>query len=201
MDNFIPWRMFIQPAFTNNCMKAVTCSMRNSLALAIAGFVVLLCLAAPAAKAQLSPFSLGLQAGVSYSGWNLALVGQCHLRDFSAYLGPSMSLNRGLPGKGPIGINTGLNYHLPSKLDWLNSLVNLDYQLHFFNAAGQKSTVIHEFHLAYGLEFHVTESFSIVQTLGYGGYIESNPATTLGGERRNFSGYGGLVRLKAGYHF
>jgi hypothetical protein len=163
--------------------------------------LITLLLPMAAVRAQLSPFSLGLQAGVSYSGWNLALVGQCHWQDFSAYLGPSMSLNRGLPGKGPIGINTGLNYHLPSRIDWLSSLVNLDYQLHFFNAAGAKATAIHEFHLAYGLEFHITEAISIVQLLGYGGYLESNPSTTAGGDRRNFTGYGGLVRLKAGYHF
>ncbi len=175
--------------------------MRIWLALAFAGLILLSCAPTTVAKAQLSPFSLGLQAGVSYSGWNLALVGQYHRKDFSAYLGPSMSLNRGLPGRGPIGINTGFNYHLPSRINWLSSLVNLDYQLHFFQALGQKSTAIHELHVAYGLEFHVTESFSIVQMLGYGGYLESNPPLAIGGERRNFSGYGGLVRLKAGYQF
>ncbi len=149
--------------------------------------------------AQQRPFSLGLQAGVSYSGWNVALVGEYHLRDFSAYLGPSMSLNRGLPGKGPIGLDTGLNYHLPSSKKWLGSLVNVDYQFHFFSPTERKPTLIHEFHLSYGLEFHITQSFSVVQQLGYGGYLESNPVTT--GGRRSISGYGGLVRVKAGYQF
>ena len=149
--------------------------------------------------AQQGPFSLGLQAGVSYSGWNLALVGQYHLRDFSAYLGPSMSLNRGLPGKGPVGIDTGVNYHLPSTKKWLGSLVNVDYQFHFFTPTDRKATLIHEFHLSYGLEFHITPALSVVQQLGYGGYLESNPITA--GGRRNNSGYGGLVRVKAGYQF
>jgi hypothetical protein len=149
--------------------------------------------------AQQSPFSVGLQAGVSYSGWNLALVGQYHLKDFSAYAGPSMSLNRGLLGKGPLGLSTGLNYHLPSTKTWLSSLVNMDYQLHFFNPAGSQATRIHEFHLSYGLEFHVTKSISLVQQLGYGGWLESNPRP--GGSRKTVSGYGGLVRVRAGYRF
>ncbi len=161
--------------------------------------VLLVLLFSARAFAQKSAFSLGLQAGVSYSGWNLALVGQYHLDDFSAYLGPSLSLNRGLPGKGPIGLNTGLNYHLPSTKKWLGSLVNLDYQLHFFELADLPPRLIHELHLSYGLEFHITPAFSLVQQLGYGTWIESNPVAT--GGRKSFSGYGGLVRLKAGYRF
>lgn len=149
--------------------------------------------------AQQSPFSLGLQAGVSYSGWNLALVGEYHLQDFSAYLGPSMSLNRGLPGRGPIGLATGANYHIASTKNWLGSLVNVDYQLHFFGPAEARPSIIHEVHLSYGLEFHVTESFFVVQQLGFGGYLESNPVAA--GGRKTLSGYDGLVRLKAGYRF
>jgi hypothetical protein len=160
---------------------------------------VLLLLPASALVAQQSAFSVGLQAGVSYTGWNIALVGQYHLQSFSAYLGPSMTLNRGLPGKGPMGINTGLNYHLPSAKKWLSTLVNLDYQLHFFSAVAARPSLIHELHLNYGLEFHITPTFSVVQLLGYGGYLESNPAAA--GGRKNFSGYGGLVRVKAGYRF
>lgn len=163
--------------------------------------LLLLLLPVGRAVAQQSPFSLGLQAGVSYSGWNLALIGQYHLQDFSAYAGPSMSLNRGLPGRGPIGLNTGLNYHLPSaKLNWLGSVINLDYQLHFFAPANApEASRIHEFHLSYGLEFHITKSFSLVQQLGYGLWLESN--TLANGTRKTISGYGGLVRLRAGYRF
>lgn len=148
--------------------------------------------------AQRAPISLGLQAGISYSGWNVALLGQYHHQDFSAYLGPSMSLNRGLPGKGPLGLSAGLNYHLPSRLDWLSSLVNVDYQLHFFSSPDVKAQQIQEFHLSYGLEFHVTPALTLVQQLGYGGWLQST--TTTEGRATN-SGYSGLVRLKAGYHF
>ncbi|MFN8396433.1 MAG: hypothetical protein U0176_17540 [Bacteroidia bacterium] len=158
-------------------------------------------LAAHAAFGQNSPMSVALQAGVSYSGWNLALVGQAHLKDFSVYLGPSVSLNRGLPGRGPIGLDSGVNYHIASKKDWLGSRVNLDYQLHFFRPAGAESAAIHEFYLSYGLEFHVTKSFSLTQQFGYGGYLESNPPVAGGSGRRNFTGYGGLLRLWAGYRF
>lgn len=150
---------------------------------------------------QSSPVSVALQAGVSYSGWNLALVGQAHLQDFSVYIGPSISLNRGLPGRGPVGLDSGLNYHIPSTKEWLGSRVNLDYQLHFFRPGSMGATAIHEFYLSYGLEFHITDSFSLTQQLGYGGYLESNPPTAAGGERRNFTGYGGLLRLWAGYRF
>jgi hypothetical protein len=149
--------------------------------------------------AQQSPFSVGLQAGVSYSGWNLALVGQYHLNDFSGYVGPSLTLNRGAIGKGPMGLNAGLNYHLPNAKKWLGSLVNLDYQLHFFKPGDIGTARIQEFHLSYGLEFRITESFSLIQQMGYGFYLESNPM--VGGGRRSLSGYGGLLRLKAGYRF
>lgn len=160
-----------------------------------------LLLAANIAHGQSSPMSVALQAGVSYSGWNLALVGQAHLRDFSVYLGPSVSLNRGLPGKGPLGLDSGLNYHIPSSKDWLGTRVNLDYQLHFFKPGGGETAAIHELYLSYGLEFHLTESFSLTQQFGYGGYLESNPPAVAGGGRRNFTGYGGLLRLWAGYRF
>jgi hypothetical protein len=179
----------------NNSAKRLNCRMMRLLR----PLVLLVLLFSARAVAQQGPFSMGLQAGVSYSGWNLALVGQYNLDDFSAYLGPSISLNRGLPGKGPIGLNTGLNYHLPSSKKWISSLVNMDYQLHFFSLAASAPRIIHEFHLSYGLEFHITESLCVVQQLGYGGYLESNPVAT--GGRKSFSGYGGLVRLKAGYRF
>lgn len=162
--------------------------------------IALLIALAPATQAQTqrSPYALGLQAGISYSGWNLALLGQYHFRDFSAYLGPSMSINRSVPGKGPIGLNSGLNYHLPSRLDWLSSLVTLDYQLHFFQSPDVQGQRIQEFHLGYGLEFHVTPAITLVQQLGYGGWLESN--MTANG-RETQSGYSGLLRLKAGYQF
>jgi hypothetical protein len=163
-------------------------------------WAMMLLIASGRAVAQATPISLGLQAGVSYSGWNLALVGQYHLDQVSAYLGPSISLNRGLPGRGPIGLCTGANLHIPSTKAWVSSLVNLDYQLHFFRAAGTEATAIHEVNVGYGLEFHVTEAFTIVQQLGVGGYLESNPGVP-GGNRRNISGYNGLVRLRAGYRF
>lgn len=150
--------------------------------------------------AQASPFSLGLQAGVSYSGWNVAVVGQYHFHDFSAYLGPSLSLNRALPGRGPLGLDTGINYHLPTAKSWLGTVVNLDYQFHFFHAAGAAATCLHELYLTYGLEFRLTKTVFLVQQLGYGGYLESNPGIA-GDGRRNFTGYGGLVRLRAGYRF
>jgi hypothetical protein len=156
------------------------------------------------AAAQSGPFSLGLQAGVSYSGWNLALVGQYRVDDFSGYLGPSISLNRGLPNRGPVGLCTGANFHIPSTKTWISSLVNLDYQLHFFSAAGAAgAAAVHEWHLSYGVELHVSDAFSIVQSLGYGGWLESNPGVSGvgGGGRRNVTGYGGLVRVRAGYRF
>lgn len=149
-------------------------------------------------QAQQSPFSLGLQAGVSYSGWNLALVGQYHLNDFSAYLGPSISLNRGLPGKGPTGFNTGINYEIPSTHNRLSSLINLDYQFNFSKTGTEFSSVLNEFHLSYGIIFKVTESFSLIQQMGYGGHLETNK---VGDSKKTFSGYGGLLRLKAGYRF
>lgn len=172
---------------------------RRFLCLVLASVIAAFVLPA-AAAAQTRPFSVGLQAGISYSGWNLALVGQYQLKSFSAYLGPSMSLNRGLPGKGPVGINTGVNYHIASSKTWLGSLVNLDYQVHFFNGASTQSTMIHELYLSYGLEFHVTQFLSVSQQFGYGGYLQSNPAIG-GGDRRNFTGYGGLLRVKARYLF
>jgi hypothetical protein len=148
--------------------------------------------------AQPSPYTLAVQAGISHGGWNVALLGQYHYQDLSAYLGPSMSLNRGLPGKGPLGLNCGLNYHLPSEIDWLGSLVNLDYQLHFFQAPGAPTTRMQELHLSYGLEFHVTPTFSLVQQLGYGIWFDTR---TTGERRQTENGYSGLVRLKAGYRF
>lgn len=150
------------------------------------------------AQVTRSPYTLGLQAGISYSGWNVALLGQYHYRDFSAYLGPSVSLNRGPIGKGPIGLASGLNYHIPSRLDWLGSLVNLDYQLHLFQSPDVRGQRVQEFHVGYGLEFRVSPAFSLVQQIGYGGWLSSS-ATTEG--RKTISGYTGLVRLKAGYRF
>jgi hypothetical protein len=150
--------------------------------------------------AQQSPVSVGLQVGVSYSGWNLAVLGQFHRWELSGYLGPSISLNRGLPGKGPYGLSSGLNYHIASKHDWLGSLVNIDYQLHFFSPAPGRLSMIHEWHLGYGIEFHFAETFTITQILGYGAYLESNaPMAEL--PRRNFLGYSGLLRVKASYRF
>jgi hypothetical protein len=151
-------------------------------------------LVASAAWAQRSPFGLGLQAGVSHSGWNLALVGQYHFSEFSAYLGPSVSLNRGLPGRGPVGLDAGMNWHLPSQRDWLGSVVNLDYQ---FNLWPEK-THLHELHLSYGLEFKIGPAFSLVQSMGVGTYVESADNN---GDRKTFTGYGGLLRLRAGYRF
>ncbi|MEM7040168.1 MAG: hypothetical protein AAF570_24575 [Bacteroidota bacterium] len=148
----------------------------------------------------MGPFSLGLQAGISYSGWNLALVGSYQYESVSGYLGPSISLNRGLPGTGPIGMTAGVNYHIPSQKSWLSSLVNLDYQLNLFHAGSGSTDAIHELHVSYGLVFHVTEAFYIVQQLGYGMYFESVLQETTG-TRRTFNGYDGLVRLRAGYFF
>jgi hypothetical protein len=149
---------------------------------------------------QNSAFGLGIQAGVSFTGWNLALVGQLHVKDFSAYLGPSVSLNRGLPGKGPTGLCTGVNYHLPSTKKFLSSLVNLDYQLLFASNGLGQTNRWHELHLSYGLEFHITPSIYVVQQLGYGLHFESLAAGGYDG-RKVFSGYDGLLRLQAGYRF
>ena len=148
--------------------------------------------------AQQSPFSLGLQAGVSYSGWNLALVGQYHLDDFSAYIGPSISLNRGLPGKGPAGFCTGLNYAIPSTKSHLSSLINIDYQFNTMLSGLDSRSFLSEFHLSYGLVVKVSENFNFVQTMGYGGHLET---LKNGDSKSTFSGYGGLLRLKADYHF
>lgn len=148
--------------------------------------------------AQQSPFSVGLQAGVSYSGWNLALIGQYHFQRFSAYLGPSISLNRGLPGKGPAGFSTGANYFIPSTNSRLSSLINVDYQFNFSQASHEIHSALNEFHLSYGIVFKVTEHFSMVQQMGYGFYLEQNK---IADKKDSFTGYGGLLRIKADYRF
>lgn len=149
----------------------------------------------PFAKAQ-QPMAVALHAGVSHSGWNLALVGQYHYKDFAAYLGPSISLNRGVPNALPFGFDTGLDYRIASRKDWLSSVVNLDYQFHAFPGKDQ----IHEFHLSYGLKFQTSSGFFVIQQLGYGMYLE-NAFIEATQKRRTFSGYDGLVRLRAGYNF
>lgn len=148
------------------------------------------------AQQNLSRYQVGIQAGVSHSGWNLGLVAGYRQDWLSFYAGPTISLTRGLPPKGPWGMNMGLNYHLPSAHNWLSSIVNLDYQFNHYHGAD----LMHEFHLSYGLAFALGDRFSIVQQLGYGFYLESVKNANLG-KRESFSGYSGLLRVRANYHF
>lgn len=161
---------------------------------------LVLCFGVNSAKAQAPKFSLALQAGVSYSGWNLGLVGQYQLDDFQFYAGPTISLNRGLPGRGPVGINAGSSYFLHSQHDWLGSLVSLDYQFNLFPNGSAPANRLHEMHLAYGVVFMINEKMYVAQQIGGGFYLESAYVSSLD-QRRRFDGFSGLVKLRAGYAF
>lgn len=145
-------------------------------------------------------FSVGLQAGISHSGWNLALVGQYEWSEFAAYAGPSISLNRGLPGPGPIGLNTGFDWRIPTQKSNLTSVVNFDYQLHFFQLQAANTDIIQEFHLSYGLMLNISDEWFLIQQLGYGLYLDHSYIESLG-RRKTSQGYNGLVKLRAGYRF
>lgn len=152
------------------------------------------------ANAQMGDsFGLGLHAGVSHSGWNLSLVGQFQTHNLNFYLGPSISLNRGLPGSGPIGLNLGADYILPSQKSWLSTVINADYLLHFYPSGGH-TDVIHEAHLSYGLRLQSGSGFYVIQQFGVGMFVESAYLESLS-RRDAVSGYNGLVRLRAGYFF
>ena len=141
-------------------------------------------------------WGIGMHAGVSHGGWNLALVGQVRVRDFQAYAGPSFTLGRGTGSGSPIGFNGGLDAMILSKMQWLGSLVNLDYQ--FQPLAGKDQ--LHSLHLGYGLRFDFWNGFFLAQQLGYGVYWERVHAVQ-GGDIKSYSGYSGLVRVRAGYQF
>lgn len=143
-----------------------------------------------------SQFGVALHAGVSHSGWNIALVGQYRIQNFQAYAGPSVSLNRGLPAPMPLGLNAGGDFFIPTQRTWLESVINLDYQLHPL----AEKDLLHEMHLSYGLKFQTPSGFFVVQQLGYGLFLE-NVFLESTGKRKTFSGYDGLVRLRAGYQF
>lgn len=155
---------------------------------------LLLALSAHAQPPQ--QLGIALHAGVSHSGWNLALVGQYYIQDFDIYLGPSISLNRGLPAQGPWGLNAGVDYNIRSRKDWLTTFINLDYNFLFLNQQDR----LQEAHLSYGIRFQSPSGFFIAQQLGYGLYLESAYIDELD-KRKGFSGYNGLVRLRAGYAF
>lgn len=144
-------------------------------------------------------WGLALHAGVSHSGWNLAVVTQYRFNNFQAYIGPSISLNRGLPGKGPIGFNTGCDYILNSNLSWLSTVINADYQANFFSSSGH-TDLTHEIHVSYGLRILATDRLFFVQQMGYGFFLESFFEES-SNKRKTVSGYTGLVRLRAGYLF
>jgi hypothetical protein len=162
-------------------------------------FILLISAFSPLRAQQSTPFGVGLHAGVSHSGWNLSIVGQYRVNNFDFYLGPSISLNRGLPGNGPIGLNLGSDYFIASPKPWLASLINVDYQLHFFPSSGNQD-VIQEFHLSYGFRLEASNGLFLIQQLGVGMYLESSYIETQSA-RSTVSGYNGLVRLRAGYNF
>lgn len=152
------------------------------------------------ATEPLPRFSLGLQAGISHSGWNLALVGQCEWEQWAAYAGPSISLSRGLPGTGPLGLNAGMDFRLPTQKSRISSLINLDYQLHFYHFNTPKTDLLQELHLSYGFLVNLSGDWFLAQQIGYGFFLENSYVGTAD-RRKTFSGYSGLLKLRAGYRF
>ena len=148
---------------------------------------------------QKNVFGLGLHTGVSHSGWNTALCAQYQFHDFNFYIGPELSLNRGLPAKGPIGLDSGIDWILRTQKERISALVNLDYQLNFYPST-KHTDVLHEINLSFGFRIKIWKGLYLVPQTGYGFYSESVYIESTS-TRKNFQDYNGLLRLRVGYAF
>jgi hypothetical protein len=143
---------------------------------------------------------IGLHTSGSHSGWNQHLVAHCQLGRLGGYLGPGVSLNRGLPPGGPISLNAGAEYLPVQSLDAkLRFLVTLDYMVGFWQSQGS-TDLVHEVNAGLSLMWHPSPHWRLGIGLGQGLHLESF-YNEFSRSREQTFGYGSLVRLRTGYAF
>lgn len=154
-----------------------------------------------ALPAQQRPqWGVGLHTSGSHSGWNQHLVGHCQAGRLGAYLGPGISLNRGLPPGGPVSINAGAEYLPAQSLDAkLRFLVGLDYMVGFWQSQGS-ADLAHEVNAGLCLMWHPTAHWRLGIALGQGLHLESY-YNEFARRREQTFGYGSLLRVRMGYAF
>ena len=144
-----------------------------------------------------------LGTGLAFTGYNANLAYTLSKKNNTMFLGPKVVYSdANALFDTPWGIHTGYRRILPVG-PRLNSFVSVTYQMVLFeydDLEVNQLNSIHEIHFVYGLEYFLTDHWSIGNTLGAGGYIERliDPFD----ERVDvIRGYSGEVRFYCGYHF
>lgn len=144
-----------------------------------------------------------LGTGLSFTGYNANLAYTGTFGENVVYAGPKVVYSdANTLFDTPWGFQLGYR-RLFAVSEKLMALATLDYQLVFFEYEGlttNELNAIHEVHFSYGLQYFLTEQWSIGNTIGGGGYIE-RLVDPFDGRVDVFTGYSAHVRIFITYHF
>lgn len=122
---------------------------------------------------QETDIELGVQTqtGLSYTGWRQSFNLQLSKNSHTVYLGPGVSLSDAyLPHRSSLGWQTGYYYVFENNNRFINT-AGIHLQALYGQSAGETTPQTYEVFLHYGLGVKF-KSFQIVNTLGFGGYVE-----------------------------
>ena len=157
------------------------------------------------AQEEKSKMTYGIETGVflSHTGFNVNLNAKLNYQNNSFYLGPKFSLSDAYTlADAPWGINLGYRRNFQLANTKLTSFIGLDYNLTFSKVTRQidRKNKTHETYLFYGLQFSISKRLSIINTIGYGVYLER--FYDFREEQTNsFWGNNSLIQLRISYNF
>lgn len=164
----------------------------------------LLAIAQPEEPVKTWRWGLEWSSSLSYTGLGSGLTGQWQQGRHLAYAGPRLLVSDSyVPGQGPWGLQLGYQYHWVREGRW-QSFVNIDYQLSWYQPYNPQQLPVsgrnrvHEFHLAYGIQYQLGPPLYLGSTLGVGGYLEQL-LDVRENQRRSYRGYSNLLRLFVRY--
>lgn len=138
-------------------------------------------------------------ADYSIAGASLSLTAEYSCSQHLFYLGYKHPLQL-VPGgfQGKWGAVSGYRYFFHPE-DKFATFLNLDYQLviqNGFRYSGEKArkNYLHQAHFSYGLQYRISDVFSIGNSLGAGIYFQ-NLYSRITEKRTVYKGYDGLIRV------
>lgn len=150
-----------------------------------------------------SVYSIETGAFLSHTGFNINLNAQLTYNDNVVYLGPRFSLSDAYTfNDAPWGINLGYRRTFQLAKTKLKSFVGIDYNLTFSKVTSQidKKNKTHEGYLFYGLQFPISKRLSIINSIGYGIYLERF-YDFREDQTNSFWGNNSLIQVRISYNF
>lgn len=144
-------------------------------------------------------YGVQTQTVLSYTGWRQNINFEFAVNKNRFYLGPGLSISDAyMPAKTSFGWQAGYNRVFEHEKNWITT-AGVHFQAFYGADRVQVRPQTYEAFFNYGLGYQ-TGKFQIINTLGFGGYLERFYNTGFG-EIQMQEGYNFMLNLTVGYTF